>query len=35
VIVKLSDGTIYNIIIKPIFFKRKYIYWYDKFNTLF
>jgi hypothetical protein len=26
VIVKLSDGTIYNIIIKPIFFKRKYIY---------
>ncbi len=26
VIVKLSDGTIYNIIIKPIFFKKKYIY---------
>lgn len=26
VVVKLSDGTIYNIIIKPIFLKRKYIY---------
>jgi hypothetical protein len=26
VTVKLSDGTVYNIIIKPIFFKRKYIY---------
>jgi len=26
VVVKLSDGTIYNIIIKPIFFKKKYIY---------
>ena len=26
VIVKLSDGTIYNIIIKPIFFKKKYTY---------
>ena len=34
IVVKLSDGTFYNIVIKPIFTKRKYIYWYDKFNTI-
>ena len=26
IIVKLSDNTIYNIVIKPMFYKRKYIY---------
>ena len=26
IVVKLSDGTFYNIVIKPIFTKRKYIY---------